>query len=103
MGREIRPNSGTLGTNKRKRPDSPNDPGYDGSCQVSGVDYWISAWVKEGPTGKFFSLTFKPKNPTPPLAAPPTAAAPNPQPRPAPVAQAAPPPDPEPTDDDVPF
>ena len=53
------PNSGILGRNKRK--EQPNHPDYTGQANIECVDYWISAWIKEGPSGKFFSLSFKPK------------------------------------------
>jgi hypothetical protein len=52
-------NSGTLGANKRKEKDT--HPSHTGQCQIDGVDYWISAWVKEGDNGRFFSLSFKKK------------------------------------------
>lgn len=56
------PNSGTLGKNQRQRPNS-KDPGYSGACEIVGVEYWISGWVKDGRDGsKFFSLAFKPKD-----------------------------------------
>jgi hypothetical protein len=51
--------SGILGKNTRKTQD--NHPEYSGNCLINGVEYWISAWVKEGQYGKFFSLSFKPK------------------------------------------
>ena len=54
------PNSGTLNKNENKRPDK-NDPDYQGQAEVDGVGYWLSAWVKAGPNGKFLSLSFKPK------------------------------------------
>lgn len=54
------PNSGALNKNERKR-DGKNDPDYEGSAEVSGVNYWLSAWVKAGPNGKFLSISFKPK------------------------------------------
>jgi hypothetical protein len=54
-----RDNSGALF--KAKPSDNPKWPQYEGSCLIGGVDYWISAWVKEGKSGKFFSLAFKPK------------------------------------------
>ena len=53
------PNSGTLGKNNKRETDK--HPEYNGKCEIDGVEYWISAWVKEGPTGKFFSLSFKAK------------------------------------------
>lgn len=54
------PNSGTLGRNQKKTQD--NHPDYSGQAEVDGVQYWISAWLKEGDNGKFFSLSFKPKD-----------------------------------------
>jgi len=40
---------------------SENFPPYGGSINVEGVEYWVSAWVKDGQKGKFFSLQLKPK------------------------------------------
>lgn len=31
-------------------------PDYKGKIQISGVEYWLSAWIKEGKSGKFMSL-----------------------------------------------
>lgn len=56
-----RDNSGTLGANKRKEKDT--HPSHTGTCMVDGVEYWISAWIKEGDSGRFFSLAFKKKEP----------------------------------------
>ena len=53
------PNSGTLG--KNDKPKNENSPTYTGKAEIEGVEYWINAWVKEGPSGKFFSLSFKAK------------------------------------------
>jgi hypothetical protein len=59
-----RDNSGTLGRNTRREKDS--HPTHSGRCTVAGVEYWISAWVKDGQDGsKFFSLAFKPKEEQP--------------------------------------
>lgn len=61
--KEIRENSGALFKNDTEgKPE--NFPGYGGSVRVGGVDYYISAWLKESNRGKFFSLSFKPKSET---------------------------------------
>ena len=55
-------NSGLLSRNDRK--ESEKHPDFKGSINVAGVDYWLSAWVKERKdgTGKFFSLSVQPKD-----------------------------------------
>lgn len=61
MGKEYdNTNSGTLFKNDTEGK-SDKFPPYGGSLNVGGVDYWISAWVKDGQKGKFFSLAVKPK------------------------------------------
>lgn len=56
---EQRDNSGTLFRNDRRQNDK--QPEYSGDGVINGVPMWISAWVKEGKNGKFFSMAFKPK------------------------------------------
>ena len=69
-----RDNSGTLGRNTRREKDT--HPTHSGRCIVAGVEYWISAWVKDGQDGsKFFSLAFKPREEQQPAAQPKQAAA----------------------------
>jgi hypothetical protein len=51
-----RDNAGTLSRNKKREHDK--QPEYRGSCTIDGVSYWLSAWVKDGDDGKFFSLAF---------------------------------------------
>ena len=55
-------NTGLLSRNDRK--EQPNHPDFKGQINVAGVDYWLSGWVKERKdgTGKFFSLSVKPKD-----------------------------------------
>ena len=54
---EQRDNTGTLFKNDRKEND--NQPSFTGRCIVDGKPKQISAWVKEGKSGKFFSLSFR--------------------------------------------
>ena len=55
-------NSGILSRNERK--EQPNHPDFRGSINVDGRDYWLSGWIKERKdgSGKFFSLSVKPKD-----------------------------------------
>jgi hypothetical protein len=53
-------NRGALFRNDRKEKDS--HPDHQGTINVEGVEYWLSAWVKTSKKGqKFFSLSVKPK------------------------------------------
>lgn len=56
---EKRDNSGALFKNDRKEQD--NHPDYTGQGMFEGKEFWINAWLKEGPKGKYFSFSFKPK------------------------------------------
>ncbi len=40
-----------------KRPD------YRGQCEIAGIEYWVSGWIKEPKSGgaKFMSLRFEAK------------------------------------------
>ena len=53
-------NTGTLFKNDLEGK-SDKFPPYGGSINVDGTEYWVSAWVKDGKKGKFFSLAIKPK------------------------------------------
>lgn len=54
---------GVLFKNDRKEQD--NHPDYKGSLNVGGVEFWLSAWIKQGEKGKFMSLSVKPKDQAP--------------------------------------
>lgn len=54
-----RDNSGILGKNLRREKDG--HPTHSGQCTIDGKQFWISAWVKEGRNGRFFSIAFRPK------------------------------------------
>ena len=55
---EKRDNSGALFTNDKREKET--HPHYQGKATINGVEYYVSAWVKEGAKGKFQSLSFKP-------------------------------------------
>lgn len=56
---EQRPNTGALFKNEKREKDT--HPHATGSALIGGVEYWVSAWTKEGKNGKFQSLAFTPK------------------------------------------
>ena len=53
-------NRGVLFKNDRK--ETERHPEYKGSINVDGQEFWLSAWVKDGKSGKFMSLSITPKN-----------------------------------------
>ena len=81
MPYQIRELSGSLFKNEKKTEEK--HPGATGSCLIDGVEYWISAWTKDAPLGRWQSLAFKRKD-----------AKPDSKPAPASVEQ---------MDDDIPF
>lgn len=55
-------NRGALFENEEKTADNPNWADLQGSLNVEGTDYYLSAWRKTGKSGKkYWSLGVKPK------------------------------------------
>ena len=59
MAYEMRDNSGSLFKNDKREKDS--HPHAKGTALIDGVEYWVSAWTKEGAKGRFQSLSFQRK------------------------------------------
>src|SRR5690242_17501474 len=59
MAYEQRDNSGSLFRNEKREKDT--HPNATGTALIDGVEYYVSAWTKEGRKGKFQSLSFKRK------------------------------------------
>lgn len=61
MAYEPKDGSGSLFKNDRKESD--NQPDYKGQIMVGGVQYWLSAWIKETDEGKkWMSISATPKD-----------------------------------------
>ena len=60
MAYQIRELSGSLFKNEKKTEEK--HPQMQGSCLIDGVEYWVSAWTKDAPLGRWQSLAFKRKN-----------------------------------------
>jgi len=65
---EKKDNSG--GLFKNDKIENERSPNYKGNITVDGKDYWLSAWVKEGKSGKFMGLAVSPKEEYQPKQAP---------------------------------
>lgn len=57
MAYEQRDNSGSLFKNDKR--ETEKHPNATGKAMIDGKMYWVSAWTKEGASGKFQSLSFK--------------------------------------------
>jgi hypothetical protein len=63
MAYEMRELSGSLFKNEKKTEDK--HPQMQGSCLIDGVEYYVSAWTKDGAKGRWQSLAFKRKDSKP--------------------------------------
>lgn len=59
MAYEQKDGSGALF--KNDKGDNPKRPDYRGDITLGGVQYELSAWIKDGKNGKFMSLSGKVK------------------------------------------
>lgn len=59
MAYEQKDMSGTLFKNDKREKDS--HPHAKGTALIDGVEYWVSAWTKEGAKGRFQILSFQKK------------------------------------------
>jgi hypothetical protein len=88
-------NTGILTANERKRDEK--DPSHQGSINIDGKEYWLSAWVNTGKEGgklagkRYFSIKAKPKLQSD-RSSPPTGGQNDPRPS-----------DADPFDDKIPF
>lgn len=94
MAYEPKAGSLTLFRNDRKEKDSHPDYKGDG-MDLNGNLVWVSAWVKEGARGQFFSISMQKKEQKP--------AAPVARPAPRQAARQAPPPNFDDLDESIPF
>ena len=46
---------------KNDKGDNEKRPDYKGSAEIEGVQYWVSAWIREGAKGKFMSMKYERK------------------------------------------
>lgn len=63
MAYEQKDNTGSLFKNDYKK--SEKQPDYKGSALIGGTEYAVSAWLKDGKKGKYFSFSYKRKDEMP--------------------------------------
>jgi hypothetical protein len=63
MAYEQRELSGSLFKNPKQTNEKA--PQMTGSCLINGVEYWVSAWTREGDKGRWQSLAFTKKDAKP--------------------------------------
>lgn len=69
MAFELKDGQGSFFKNADKQPDD-NRPAYRGEFKLDGTLYKIAGWIKEGPRGKWMSLSVEPKDDAPKHAKP---------------------------------
>lgn len=46
---------------KNDKGENEKRPDYKGSAEIEGVQYWVSAWIRDGAKGKFMSMKYERK------------------------------------------
>lgn len=46
---------------KNDKDGNEKRPDYKGSAEIEGVQYWVSAWIRNGAKGKFMSMKYEAK------------------------------------------
>jgi hypothetical protein len=46
---------------KNDKAGNEKRPDYKGSAEIEGVQYWVSAWIRDGAKGKFMSMKYDAK------------------------------------------
>lgn len=46
---------------KNDKDGNEKRPDYKGSAEIEGVQYWVSAWIRDGAKGKFMSMKYEAK------------------------------------------
>lgn len=46
---------------KNEKDGNEKRPDYKGSAEIEGVQYWVSAWIRDGAKGKFMSMKYEAK------------------------------------------
>jgi hypothetical protein len=59
---KTKPGYGQLFKNKQKDPMKKDDPDYWGDVNFEGVDVRLNGWLRDGPKGKYISLSAKRKD-----------------------------------------
>lgn len=62
---------------KNDKGDNEKRPDYKGSAEIEGVQYWVSAWIRDTAKGKCLSMKYERKDQQ--IAQTPAAKAPAPQ------------------------
>lgn len=50
---------------KNDKDGNEKRPDYKGSAEIEGVQYWVSAWIRDGAKGKFMSMKYEAKEKQP--------------------------------------